>query len=637
MMSVVLELPIEGAPVGGLYSAADNPRRLPPFGEWGLATWLHGIGFEWWIREDGDRKSLEHCTLNTSCLRAGDGSLGDFTLEFEVRQMAPLGDTSMDEVFNTKGRAGVMFRYETYRRTYALFLECQERVVLYKRVEHEWTALAEHPMTVDPARYYRFRVECAGDRICCEMDGEPLFDVTDSSYCRGRIAVFANTLARFGSLRVSVDDRQSQEAVNYVESERLAAASAAEGLPSPVLWKSIPTPRSRGRLAMDVSPDGTLKGALVLTDDHRYAERDGVALVSLDTQGSVRWVHAATKEAVQRVWDLDGDGKQEVVLYDGPVLKLLDAETGSVKTEAPTPPCNRMGNRGGREDQTPYIPLYMMFPANVRGLGKGRDLLIFDIYTGVWVINDRLELEWWRSCEHGHDIGLYDIDGDGCEEVLCGYTLFDHNGEEMWTVDGVDYMIQTLDHPDHIAIGEFDGDPGNGLEIALTCGNAGFYLLDQEGKVRVRHDVGHAQSLQVGCYRPDLPGRQFLVGCRWGNPGTRVLFGGNGDRLWTIEPDNSYASDLPVRWARDRDLFLVVSTHQAAGFYDGFGRCILPFPDAHLSVSDRAFCAADFTGNGLEDVVVQARNEIRVYTQDDSHGTCEARCAAGETQYRFST
>ena len=59
-----------------------------------------------------------------------------------------------------------------------------------------------------------------------------------------------------------------------------------------------------------------------------------------------------------------------------------------------------------------------------------------------------------------------------------------------------------------------------------------------------------------------------------------VLIAGNGERLWTIEPDNSYASDVPVRWAPGRDLIAVLTTPEAAGFYDGFGRRVLPFPDA---------------------------------------------------------
>ena len=621
-MSLLTELPIESFPEGGVFSSADDPRKLTPFGDWSLTTFLHAVNWEWCVTRDGDRKALEHSTIFTSCLRAGDGSWGDFTVEFDVRQMRPRADTSMDEPFNTNGRAGVMFRYQTLRLSYALFLENQTRVVLYLRDGAEWTPLAQREMSVDPDRYYRLKIDCRGDRIRCWMDGEPLFDVTDTTIRRGRIAVYANTLSRFGFLRAETDGDGAADSAGYLDSERAAAAESARGLARPVLWKRIPHPdremqnwKPRGRLALDISPTGKLEGALVTTRDRRYAPNGGWALVAVDTEGEVRWSHPVSREAYPRVWDLDGDGRQEVICYDGPVIKLLDIDTGAVKLEAPTPPCNQRGNRAGREDQSPYVPLWRMYPANVRGKGRGRDLVLMDLYTAFWVLNDRLELEWWRSREHGHDLGIHDIDNDGRDEILCGYTMFDHDGAELWSVELPEHAIFTHDHVDHIVIDEIDGDTGNGPEIALTAGNAGFFLLDTNGNIRARRDVGHAQALTVGRYRPDLPGKQVLVGCLWGNPGARAMFTGTGEKLWTFEPDNANGYDLRVRWVPGRDLFLLVSTPAVAGFYDGFGRLVMPFPDAHLSIADRPFHAADFTGNGLEDFVIQGDREVLVYTQ----------------------
>lgn len=620
-MGILAELPLDRAPEGVIFSAAENPRKLSRFGDWNLVTFLHGVCEEWHVTRDGDRKVLEHPTVATSCIRAGDGSWGDFTLEVEMRQMLGCADTSMDEMFNVNGRTGVMFRYVTYRQNYALFVECLNRVALYRRHEHEWLPLGVREMEIDRGRYYHFRIECRGDSIRCWMDGEPLFDVTDPTYRRGRIAVYANTLSRYSHLRATTDTAGDAEIAGFLSSERRKAAESAEGLPHPVLLKRIPLPPRSGPLVVNVSPDGRLEGAVAVTNDHRFAPRDGVALVSIDTGGQVRWSAPVTKQAHPRIWDLDGDGRQEVICYDGPTIRLIDIDTGETRLEAPTPPCNDAGNRGGRENVNPYLPIYTMFPANVRGAGRGRDVLMFDFYTAFWVLNDKLELEWWRSGEHGHDIGLYDIDGDGCDEVMCGYTMFDHNGDHLWCMDGVEYMIHSHHHVDHVVIGEFDGDPDTGLEIALVSGNAGFFLLDQEGRIRVTHDVGHAQSLQCGQFRTDLPGAQFLVGCRWGNPGTRALFGGNGDRLWTIEPDNSYASDKPVRWASDRDLILMVTTPEAAGFYDGHGRRVMEFADGRLSTYDHPVCVRDFTGNGMDDFVMLAGNELLVYTQCDKEQT----------------
>ncbi|MDO8586790.1 MAG: hypothetical protein Q7T82_07075 [Armatimonadota bacterium] len=620
-MSLLVDLPLEDAPEGAIFSAAEPPRKLSPFGAWSLVTWLHGTCREWVVVRDCDRKVLEHPTEFTSCIRAGDGSWSDFTLEFDLRQMRPLADTSMDEVHNVKGRVGVLFRYLTYRHTYALILECQERVVLCRRDEEEWVPLAVHEMQIDKSRYYRFKVECSGDRIRCWMDDGPLFDVTDKTFRRGHIAIFANTLARFGYLHATMDKGGKAEIAGFVSSERLEAAKAAEGLPKPVLWKRISHPARPsvgGRRAFDIAPDGQLHGVIMTTADHRYAPRDGLALVRVGIDGRVVWSREATRATYPGVWDLDGDGKREVICFDGPTVKLLDIESGAVKLERPAPACNEMGNRGGRENQTPYAPIYRIFPANLRGLGEGRDIVIMDIHTAFWVLNDKLEVEFWRSCEHGHELGVHDVDGDGRDEIMCGFVLFDHDGKRMWSVPDTEYMAHTHHHVDHIRIGEFDGNPDNGPEIALTCGNLGFMLVDVHGSVLARREVGHAQSLIAGRFRTDLPGKQLLVGSLWGNPGARTLFTGTGEKLWTMEPDNTEAYDIPVRWTADRDLFLLVSSTKAAGLYDGHGRRLVPFPDAELSDPDRALLARDFTGNGLDDFVIQAKDALLVYTQGDT-------------------
>jgi rhamnogalacturonan endolyase len=617
-MKLLTELPLQNAPEGAIFSAAEEPRRLSPFGDWSLVTWLHGICWEWHVCGDGDRKVLEHATEFTSCLRAGDGSWSDFTIEFDVREMRPLADTSMDEVHNVTGRVGVMFRYLTYRRSYALVLESQERVSLCLRNEEQWTPLAIKEMPIDRERYYRFRIECKGDHIRCWMDDEPLFDVRDSTFRRGRVAIFANTVSRFGCCRVTAEDDAVVEMANFISSEQRATAEAAEGLPQPVVWKRIPhpaRPATIGRRAFDIAPDGKLMGIVMTTEDHRYAPRDARALIRVDLDGNVLWSRDATIHTYPSVWDINGDGIREVIVFDGPVVRLLDIETGEVTLEQPAPLCNERGNRGGRENQTPFVPIYRVYPANVRGLGAGRDIVIMDLHTGFWVLNDKLEVEWWKSCVHGHDIGIYDIDGDGHDEILSGYYMFDHDGNHLWTAPGVDYMVHSHHHVDHIRICEFDGDTSNGPEIALTCGNLGFMLLDAQGNIRAHHEVGHAQALSVSQYRPDLPGKQILVGCLWGNPGARTLFTGDGKMLWTMEPDNSECYDIPVRWALNQDLFLLISSAEAGGLYDGHGRRVIPFPDAEISDPDRALLARDFTGNGLDDFVIQSKDALLIYTQ----------------------
>ena len=616
---MLVELPLESSPEGVIFDPKEKGKKLSPFGDWTLNTWGNTIGWEWVIVTDGGRKALEHPHRTISCLRTGDGTWGDFTIEFDIRQLKPLGASSMDQLFTTDGRAGVMFRYQTFRQSYGLFLENQDRVVLYRRDDDNWIPLGVREMEIDRAKYYRFKVECKGENIRCWMDGEPLFDVKDDAFRQGMVAIYSNVLARFGSCRVTTDDEGRAEIANYISAEKRAVSKAVEGLAKPVLWKRIPHPKivkyPNGRMTFDML-DGKLQGFVTSTKDPEYAREGETALILVDLEGNVRWARECYKAAQTGIWDIDGDGEREVILYDGPTLKTLDIKTGEVKREGRTPPCNELGNRGGRENDKPYISPWKMYPANLRGLGKGRDFILMDYYTAFWVINENLELEWKQYREHGHDLRAYDVDGDGRDEVLSGWEMFDHDGREMWSVPGQEYLMYTYDHPDHLEIGEFDGNPDNGVEIGMTAGNSGFVLMDRSGKIRAQHFVGHAQGLCVGQFRPDLPGKQFLVGCLWGNQGIRTLFSGTGEKLWTIEPDNHGAYDIPLRWAPDRDYFLVVSTPKAAGLYDGYGRMLLPFPEgAEDNIFDRALRVGDQTGNGLDDFAVRTEDALLVYTQ----------------------
>lgn len=611
-MKLLTELPIQSTREGTVFDPCENTKGLRRWGDWNLVTWLQKFAWDWSVIEDDGRKVLEHPTEFAACIRAGDGTWEEFTLEFAVRQLRPLSDTTMDDTHTREGRCGVMFRYLSYRQNYALVLESLNRVVLYRRDENNWIPLVSHEFEVDRARYYRFKVECKGDNILCWMDDEPLFDVIDSTFRQGRVAVFASTLSRFGYCRVYADEDGTAMSAAFISSETRAAAKSAEGLAKPVLWAKIPDVVAR---AFDISPDGRLHGALSIGADLKF--KTGVALIAHEMDGSIRWKHEVTKAAAPLVTDLDGDGVQEVVLYDGPIMKLLDIRTGKTKVEKPTPPCNERGNRGGRENQLPYVPLYSMYLADVRGNGTNRDVILKDVCTACWVLDDKLDLLWWRSRDNGHDIGRYDIDGDGRDEIMLGYEMLDHDGTLLWVAEGAEYLLFTHDHADRVMIGEFDDNPDNGVEIALACGNHGFMLLDQNGQLRAHHEVGHAQRINVGKFRSDLPGLQYLVGCRWGNPGTRAMFSGSGDPLWVIEPDNGRAHDRPLRWAKDRDVFIIITTPAAGGLYDGYGRKVVPFPEAEICLAEELGVVGDFTGNGLDDFAVQAKDGVYIFTQGD--------------------
>ena len=90
----------------------------------------------------------------------------------------------------------------------------------------------------------------------------------------------------------------------------------------------------------------------------------------------------------------------------------------------------------------------------------------------------------WRQDAHESWYGMYmwfcDVDGDGRDEILPGYQLYDGDGNLLWLMEGAEYLDDPGygGHIDHAAFGELDGDESNGPEIGIAGSDPGFYLVD---------------------------------------------------------------------------------------------------------------------------------------------------------------
>jgi hypothetical protein len=221
-------------------------------------------------------------------------------------------------------------------------------------------------------------------------------------------------------------------------------------------------------------------------------------------------------------------------------------------------------------------------------------------------------------------IWFYDVDGDGREEVLPGYELFDGDGNLLWRMEGADYIERRGDHVDHAAFGPIGprGEP----RIGIAGSSAGFFLVDAEnGKVLRHHRMGHAQSIQAGNFRPDLPGLEMWVGDRWDNYGLTALYGADGRNLCTFEPDNVPGGGATVNWTGDgRELFLLSRSPRSLGLYDAEGRRVVPFPDDVPQDADIKPSwpysgharALDLCGDRRDEILLLHRGVAHIYTQD---------------------
>jgi hypothetical protein len=217
---------------------------------------------------------------------------------------------------------------------------------------------------------------------------------------------------------------------------------------------------------------------------------------------------------------------------------------------------------------------------------------------------------WTAECVTGHYPYACDTDGDGRDELLIGYTLFDHDGTKLWSLDDV-----IKDHADGVAITQFK--PGQDLRVLCAASDEGMFYTDMKGRILKHHYLGHVQNPAIANFRDDLPGLEAVSINFWGNQGIIHYFDANGDLYYDFEPCAHGSMCLPVNWTGKSEEFFVLSPNvDEGGLYDGLGRCVVKFPaDGHPELCNAVM---DITGDCRDEIVVWDAYEMWVYTQDDN-------------------
>jgi hypothetical protein len=202
------------------------------------------------------------------------------------------------------------------------------------------------------------------------------------------------------------------------------------------------------------------------------------------------------------------------------------------------------------------------------------------------------------------------VDGDGKDEVALGYSLFDHEGTRLWSLDD-----SLQDHADGVAIVRLR----EGAQPVFLCAasDEGMLLADLHGNLLKHHYLGHVQSPGIADFRPDLPGLETVSINYWANQGIIHFFDAQGDLYHDFEPCQHGSMCLPVNWTgRPGEYFVLSANAEEGGLFDGWGRRVAEFPaDGH---PDMCHAVLDLTGDCRDEIVVWDPYEMWVYTQDDN-------------------
>lgn len=571
--------------------------------------------------EGGADRVLEHINKTDRTLVTGHDLWGDIDLQASVRQLNAYSQPSSDDPHAHTALTGLMLRYQDLRQYYFFGMEGFGRFVLYHRQDEAWSMLADMPQGIDRGRYYRLRAVTDGDWIHCYVDGERIFSARDQRLPAGKAGLRSNTRCRLHSVTVHASDSARAAFASRLDERQRDWAAAGEALPQPVLHKKIDISAWWPCSARFADARGIGQKELILEKE----TGDGPRRICLDiASGQVqddRTYRAARGLVRTASHDLDACGVEDIIGLDleADRLRLVSGTTGEVTADVELP---RTGPyRGWRNHSVGDFlhSLRVLWPCRLRADTTGaQDLILRDgdgAGTGYsfWVFDDELNLRW-RADAHGAWHGMYmwfcDIDGDGRDEILPGYELWDGDGNRLWQMEGAEYIEDSggAGHIDHAAFGPLG--PNGEMRVGIAGSDPGYFLVDaHDGSVLRHHRYGHVQGIYAGNFCADRPGLDMWMGDRWGTYGLLNLVDCDGTPVGRMEPDNISQGGPAVNWVGDGSELLFLNTSaQAFGFWDAAGRQVLKPVCAELPF--------DWLRGGLvEDVCGDARDEI-TYVHD---------------------
>lgn len=582
-------------------------------------TWLiteyEGVHYMECMRIEKGRPHRMFPTLET-----GAKEWGEYSVSVKIRRLS------------TKGMAGIVFCLNNSLDTLVFCLEGKKRAVLAYRHKEEVSVLKETEFLHDSDTVYELEADCCSGQVVCRIDGNEIFRVSEALVRRGgKTGITADCPTQFTDFEVSVSKEGHEAILGRRKKAEDNERQEMERHPAMKLWKKIDLKDfGTSRQIRFGHLTGTKDWFVVLAQMQKRVSRDAYGFIScltaMDLDGNVLWqlgepskqtdvLGKVSADMPFQVYDIDGDGQDEVIVGRNFQIQILDGATGKVKKAAKTPVSD---DEDGELIGVPY-GIYAFDRINPDGIricnfrGKQRpgDILIKDRYCRVYALDENLNLLWkYKSRKNtGHCPLPVDINGDGRDEVLVGYTMLSSDGHELWT-----YPIEE-DHTDEIVMGKFRGD-GKGY-FACVSGTEGFFIGDFQGNIVARDFIGHAQRVSVANYCPNRPGFEIAVVNFWGHQGTIYLYDADGNQLWEMENEMNGNLLTPVNWdGNGQELILTNADAHKGGLINGNGVRGVAFPDDGHPVT---CCEAiDLTGDERDELVVWDYHSMYIYTQEDN-------------------
>ena len=549
-------------------------------------------------------------------LRAGDVRWKNYRIKAEVR------------VFTHSEPCGILFHYQTSMMHYGFFLT-KTGAELHRVDKMHRVLLASSPVLWNEDDFHLMEVEVKNDSYKCYLDGTLIFNVSDDVYTSGCIALSACMPTQYKTIEVEMedDDYAAYEKAIAEEKAKVERLRSEHSRPK-AIQKIDLKDFGAGRQLRFGHLTGTDELFFVICQPElrvfkdRYPYISAMTAVSLET-GKVLWqigeprdsedVIELTTDLPFQIYDIDGDGIDEVITSWDFKLFILDGRTGKVKKSAPTPlnvepPESVTSLEFGRYAFN-RLNVDAIRIVNVSGNARAEEILIKDRYSRIWIYDKNLSFKWkFSKYNTGHFPFSYDFDGDGRDELFSCYNMVDDDGKLLWS------LPITVDHTDEIIVGRINPDIDEDI-IAIVSGWEGFMLVRKNGDILVRDINGHGQRISAGNYIPENKGLEICTTTYWGNNGIIYMHDSRGRDIWHREMLANGNMIAPVNWdGTGVDLLLLNASPVHGGLIDGYGNVVVELPDdGHPTLCSEV---EDVYGDERDELIFWDRKSLWVYTQD---------------------